>query len=196
MEIYLAEQALIFVEALLVGAALGLLYDVFRITRVAFPTASGVVFAEDILFFIICAVVTFFFGLTVIDGSLRLFLVFGELLGAIIYYFTVGKLVMGISKKIIAVIKSIISFMIKWIFIPIWTVIYHIMTFIVRPFIYLEKIFKKKLQNAKFHLKVRRKVLYNQLTTHFKLKLKTKRRKTSKKGRKNEKPPKNKKKNK
>lgn len=180
MEIYLAEQALVFAEALLVGAALGFLYDVFRITRVAFPTASGVVFAEDILFFTICAVVTFFFGLTVIDGALRVFLIFGELLGAIFYYFTVGKLVMGISKKIIAAVKAIICFVIKWIFRPVWNAIYHIIAFIVRPFIFLKKIFKKKLQKAKYHLKVRSKVLYNQLGTRFKTKKKNNKHKVRK----------------
>lgn len=167
MEIYLAEQALVFAEALLVGAVFGLLYDVFRITRIAFSTSPGVVFVEDIVFFTVCAIVTFFFGLTVIDGMLRVFLIFGELSGAIVYYFTLGRLVMSISKKIITVVKAIINFMIKWIFRPIWNVFYSIVALIVRPFVFFKKIFKKKLQKAKFHLKIKRKVLYNQLSAHI-----------------------------
>lgn len=170
MEIYLAEQVTVFAEALLVGAALGLLYDVFRITRIAFPTASGVVFAEDVIFFVVCAVVTFFFGLTVIDGALRIFLIFGELFGAVLYYFTIGKLVMGISKKIIAGIKAVIRFLIKWFFRPIWVAIYQISVFLMRPFAFLGKIFKNILQKAKFDLKVKRKVLYNQINVCFKTK--------------------------
>lgn len=187
MGIYLAEQALVFAEALLVGAALGLLYDVFRITRVAFPTAPGVVFAEDVLFFIICAVVTFFFGLTVIDGALRIFLILGELLGAIFYYFTAGRLVMGISKKIIAAIKAVINFIVKWIFRPVWSAIYHITAVLVRPFIFLKNLLKKILQKAKFHLKVKRKVLYNQLNTRFKAKRKIKKHKVRVNGQKQKK---------
>lgn len=167
MGIYLAEQAAVFLQSLLVGAALGILYDVFRVSRVAFPTAYGVVFAEDVLFFLICAIVTFFFGLSAIDGSLRVFLIIGELLGAVLYYFTLGRLVMGVSKKIIAAIKAVLSFIFRRILRPVWLLIYNIIALILRPFIFLSRILKKLLQNLKFRLKIRRKVLYNQLAGYF-----------------------------
>ncbi len=171
MGIYLAEQTLIFLQSLLVGAALGLLYDVFRISRVAFPTSTQVVFVEDILFFIVCSLVTFFFGLTVIEGTLRFFLIIGELLGAILYYFTLGKLVMGVSKKIIEAIKAILKFIFKWILRPIWQLVYNIISLIMRPFAFFGRKFKIKLQNTKFRLKNRRKVLYNQLRVYLQKKL-------------------------
>lgn len=163
MGIYLADQVFVFVSSLLVGAALGLLYDIFRITRIAFPTAPAVVFIEDVLFFLICALVTFFYGLTVIDGMLRVFLILGELLGGIIYFCTIGQLVMRVSKTIIKAVEAVIRFIFRWIMRPIWLLIYHIITFLLRPFMFLRRIMKKKLQKIKFCLKVRRKVLYNQL---------------------------------
>lgn len=168
MGIQLEAQVIVFLQSLLVGAALGLLFDAFRISRIAFRTPSAVVFAEDVLYFFIAALVTFLFCLTTIDGSLRVFLIIGEVIGGTLYFCTVGRLVMSVSKKIIEIIKSILRFLLKWIFRPICMLIYHIITFILRPFKFLSKYFKKKHQNAKFRLKVMRKVLYNQLIGYFK----------------------------
>lgn len=165
MGIYLADQALVFLQSLLVGAALGLLYDIFRVSRVAFYTSVPAVFAEDVIYFIICGLVTFFFGLTVIDGALRMFLIIGEFLGAVLYFFTLGKLVMGVAKKIIAAVKAIIRFIARWILRPIWLLFYHIVALILRPFAFLSRILKRFLRNTKFSLKIRRKVLYNQINT-------------------------------
>ncbi len=52
MEIYVSQQVWLFVFSCLVGMLLGMLYDVFRILRIAFPSPEGVVLAEDILFFL------------------------------------------------------------------------------------------------------------------------------------------------
>lgn len=180
MGIYLTDQLFVFLTSMLIGAALGLLYDVFRISRVAFFTPSVVIFAEDVLFFAICGVVTFLFGLTVIDGALRVFLIIGELLGAVLYYCTLGKLVMGVSKKIIEAIKAVLRFIARWVLRPVWLLFYHITAIILRPFTFLSRILRKKLQNIKFRLKVRRKVLYNQLIGYFTPKGTAKKRKVRK----------------
>ena len=167
MGIYLEQQASVFLLSLLVGAALGVLYDVFRISRVAFYTSPAVVFAEDVLFFLICGVTTFFFGLTVMEGTLRAFLLIGELLGAVLYHFTLGRLVMRVATKIIGIIKAIFRFLFKWILRPLWRILCYIIAFIVKPFRILAHFFKKILQNLKFRLKVRRKVLYNHFNILF-----------------------------
>jgi len=165
--IYLEQQVSVFLLSLLVGAALGALYDVFRISRVAFYTSPEVVFLEDVLFFVICALTTFFFGLTVIEGMLRAFLLIGELLGAIFYHLTLGKLVMRVSIKIITIIKAIIRFLFEYLLRPAWRILCYIIVFFVKPIIFLTKIFKKILQNIKFRLKIRRKMLYNQVNILF-----------------------------
>ena len=181
MGVYLGEQISVFLLSLLVGMALGALYDVFRISRVAFYTSPTAVFIEDVLFFLICGVTTFFFGLTVMDGILRAFLLIGELLGAVLYHFTLGRLVMGVAVKIIGMIKAIFRFLFKWVLRPLWRILYYTIALIVKPFRFLAKILNKLLQNLKFRLKVRRKVLYNQVDTLFLRKKKRQR------GRRNEK---------
>lgn len=167
MGIYLEEQVRVFLLSLGVGAVFGLLYDVFRLSRVAFRTTPAAIFAEDVLFFIACAVVTFFFGLTVMEGAFRAFLLIGELLGAVLYHFTLGRAVMGVSVKIIALIKAILRFFFKWVLLPLWWLFYHIVALLLKPFTFFKGILKKILQNIKIRLKTRRRVLYNQVNTLF-----------------------------
>jgi spore cortex biosynthesis protein YabQ len=161
--IHLAEQAAVFLEAMIVGAAFGVIYDIFRIGRVAFRTPAIIVFAEDVLFFTVCAVITFFFGLSVIDGSLRLFVLLGELFGGVLYHVTAGKLVLAVSTRIIEAIRAVFRFIIRNILLPAWELLLGVAALILRPMMFFYKIFKKTLQNAKFRLKTGFKLLYNHI---------------------------------
>jgi spore cortex biosynthesis protein YabQ len=161
--IHLAEQAAVFVEAMIVGAVFGIVYDVFRIGRVAFRTPAIIVFAEDILFFAVCAVITFFFGLTVIDGALRLFVLLGELCGGILYPVTVGKLVLAVSTRIIEAIRAFFRFVIRKILVPAWALLLRVAALMLRPMMFFYKILKKTLQKAKIRLKTGSRLLYNHI---------------------------------
>lgn len=171
MGVYLADQTLSFLHALILGAVLGALYDVFRILRIAVPTKRGVIFAQDVLFFLLCAITTFLFLLTSIDGVVRVFLLIGELLGAVLYYFTLGMLVMKVSKTIIGAVKAVLRFLVRYIFAPIWKLFYNIIAFLLRPFRFIGQIVKKSLQRLKYRLKVRRIVLYNHFIGYFEKKI-------------------------
>lgn len=163
MGIYLAEQTMLFFQSILLGGAFGLLYDALRITRIAIPTARWVVFIEDVFFFFTCAVSTFFFIMRTIDGQVRLFVLIGAALGMILYFHSLSLLVMGISQAIIGVIKAILRLIFRWILFPIWRLFYGIVRLIIRPFRFLGAAAKKTIQRCKLSLKVRHKVLYNQL---------------------------------
>ena len=47
-------QTLIFLQSLLMGAALGAVYDLFRIFRIAVPLPAGAIVAEDVIYFVFC----------------------------------------------------------------------------------------------------------------------------------------------
>ena len=166
----MAEQTLGFLHACLTGALLGLLYDAFRISRIAIPTHRAVVFAEDILFFLLCAVTTFVFLLRFADGKIRVFLIIGELLGAVLYFCTVGQLIMKVSRLIIEALKTVARFIFKWILLPIWKLFYAIVSFLLIPFRFLFKILKKYVQKLKFRLKIGRTILYNHSIKHLRTK--------------------------
>lgn len=163
MGVYVADQTLVFLKAGAVGMLLGLFFDVLRISRLAVWTPRPLLFAEDFLFFAAAAVVTFLFQLQATDGMLRMFLFIGELLGAVLYFSAFSGFVMGFSIRIINVFKAVGRFIYRRMLLPIWKLFYQIAVLLMQPFLFLGRITKKVLQNAKFRLKVYRKVLYNQL---------------------------------
>ncbi len=103
-------QAQIFLGACLLGGCLGVIYDFFRISRLAFRLPRAVVMLEDILFFIICGVITFLYLAETNDGQVRYFIMLGLLLGATLYYFTLGAVVMRVSSVIIGFVAKTLGF--------------------------------------------------------------------------------------
>lgn len=134
------EQTIIFLYATALGAMLCAVYDVFRIIRIAFGGKITAVFVEDILFSIIALVLTFIFVVAFNNGELRFFVLIGELLGFVAYYFTLGRLTMSVSKMIISLIKKLFNLL--------------VMPF-VKLFGFLKEKMRPKLQKTpKKHLKI------------------------------------------
>ena len=157
MEISIAAQTMSFFMACLLGAGLGLLYDLFRILRMLFVHPAMVVAVQDILYFLISAGVTFGYLLTMVDGQIRWFVLAGEGIGWVLYYCTVGDLVLQTAHSII-----------KWLS--------GILRWILRPFVWIGKKIirwgnhlqgkaksrmKKIVLNEKMRLKRRQLLLYN-----------------------------------
>ncbi|NMA80074.1 MAG: hypothetical protein GX967_05455, partial [Clostridiales bacterium] len=86
------------------------MYEVFRISRIAFNLSKVAIAVEDFIFFMICAVGVFAFSLEYGNGMIRLFFVIGALLGAILYLLTIGRLIFAASRGIIYAIKTFFSF--------------------------------------------------------------------------------------
>ena len=84
-QVEVASQVVFFLQSMLLGAALGVFYDVFRILRLAFPKGKVVIFFQDLLFFCTAAVATFVFLEYAQSGEIRLFIFIGEILGFVLY---------------------------------------------------------------------------------------------------------------
>lgn len=95
-----SQQLRIFLLSCLGGAFIGVVYDVFRALRIAVPHGKIAVFAEDCIFFGICGLYLMLFALVFARGELRIYMVFGSLIGFVIYLLSVGKIVTGILLKI------------------------------------------------------------------------------------------------
>lgn len=87
--------------AVLLGAALGLVYDIFRIFRLTF----GLNFLFDFLFWIISAFAVFSYLLIFNNGSVRAIYLMSVLLGFLLYIFTLGYVTNQIERKIAKFIK-------------------------------------------------------------------------------------------
>lgn len=107
MESWLVEETLLFLKACALGAVLGACYDGFRILRAAVRFHTVLVFVQDVLYFVGVTIVTFAFLLAYNDGELRMFILIGELMGAVLYFFSLSLIVMGLSKQIIRMVKRI-----------------------------------------------------------------------------------------
>ncbi len=112
--------------AVFIGFALGVVYDAFRIIRRAFYIAGkGIIthivyFICDILFFAVAAVVSAIFIFHVNNGRIRGIALFGSLMGFVVYYNTVGRLVGAVSDLIIRTVYRILRFIMESILFPVW----------------------------------------------------------------------------
>ncbi len=106
----ITHEVFIFFQACILGAFFGALYDVFRIVRLSFPNPKFLVFIEDVLYFLIITLASFTFIVIQNSGYLRAFLVIGELLGAILYFFTVSIIIMKSANIIIKLIRKVLLF--------------------------------------------------------------------------------------
>lgn len=159
--IEVSNQTLIFLQSCLLGIVLGIIYDVFRVIRRAIKVNTIITFIQDFIFFILAAIITFTFFLQQTDGEMRMFVVIGELLGWVVYYLTIGKLVIKISESIIKVIKNIFKLIYNILIKRIIRIIIKIYSKIKKILIKFKLIQKKYIQNSKYHLKKKEVLLYN-----------------------------------
>lgn len=162
MGISISEQALEFLAACLLGAGIGVLYDVFRILRIAFKHGRIITIAEDLLFWILSAVITFFFLLLFSEGQVRVYILLGELLGFTVYYFSLGCLVMRFSEWIIHLIKRLLKLLYKLLISPFVKLFSFIFRRIKGLVTKIDIKLKKLKQNSKKCLPNRDNLLYNQ----------------------------------
>lgn len=113
MYMALAPSTLLFFYAILFGMIIGACYDIFRIIRVAHTPGKTGILIEDLLFALICTIVTVIFLQCFTDGAFRFFVLIGELMGFILYQLTIGIVIIRIATKIIAIVQKIIAMICK-----------------------------------------------------------------------------------
>ena len=120
IEISMTQQCMFFVYSILLGIVTGIIYDFFRIFRVALRHNAVAVFFEDLLFCLIVSIMLILFIFCENYGIVRWFSFLGWMGGFYIYRQTVGRVVMAAAQMIIKFIKryiiSPISQMIFFIF--------------------------------------------------------------------------------
>ena len=108
----IAHETEIFLFAVLLGAGLGVLFDILRVFRAVVPHGKILTFIEDFLFTLICGFSLFSFsvGLT---GQIRWFSIIGMAIGCILEMLTIGGAVVFIVRKFANSIR-------KFIIAPVW----------------------------------------------------------------------------
>ena len=161
LAIDIAHQTQVFIYACLLGAGIGFVYDIFRVMRIAFNSNSVVIFLQDILFCLVVTAASAWYLLYENMGKIRMFIILGEVLGWIIYYFTIGDIVIKFSEKIINILKRILGVITKWVFMPLIRILCSILRLFAVPFKFIFKIATKLAIIMNFRLKRRYIMMYN-----------------------------------
>jgi len=108
-------QAWLFLSTVLLGAAVGVLYDIFRVLRRVVRHSVAVVQIEDIIFWVTATVFVFYFMLVQNYGEIRPFSLIGITCGAIIYFLTLSKVILFFLSKVIQLALRAISWPFRFI---------------------------------------------------------------------------------
>ena len=108
-----------------IGAALAVVYDVFRIARRVVKHNIVAVSGEDVIFWMVAGFATYYFFLFINDGKFRVYMVAGIILGIFSYRMTLSRIFVPFFSKILRKFveicikllkKAVNSFKIKSIF--------------------------------------------------------------------------------
>ena len=107
------EELRLFLLSCAAGAVFGVYYDIFRALRLTVPHHSFFVFLEDLLFLMTYGIFLSCFASAEARGVLRGYYILGGFIGFVLYYFTIGKFVMGFIKKLIKCVRKMLSVLYK-----------------------------------------------------------------------------------
>ena len=157
MEISVSSQTMAFLLSCLLGAGLAAVYDLFRILRIALPHPAPVIAAQDFVYLLLCAGATFFYLMTTISGQIRLFVLVGEAIGWVLYYFTIGEVVMKSAHVVIGFVYRFLRLLLA----PFAFLGKGLCRILSRTGQKVEAKAKKISTNGKMRLKQQRLLLYN-----------------------------------
>jgi spore cortex biosynthesis protein YabQ len=106
MDISIQQQVLLFLYAGALGVGLSIIYDFFRVLRLTLHFNVIFIFIQDLIYFLICAIITFAFIFIFNNGEIRLFIIAAIAIGWILYYLTAGRLIFYIAKTITSWLKK------------------------------------------------------------------------------------------
>ena len=158
--IELAHQTRLFFMAVGLGFFAGVVFDLFRILRLAVSFGKIAVAVQDVIYILL-----FLPSLCLLSlknmGEIRLFAILGELIGFIIYYLTFGSFVYSISGKLIALIRRVLSWLFKIISYPFIKAYRFAAKIAGKIGLKLKKMAIKTVNKLKFRLQRDKALLYN-----------------------------------
>lgn len=115
MEIYIQKQLIIILYSLLVGLIFGAGYDIIRIIHIMLGKVwfrRPVIFLLDLVYMLILTCCYSVFTYAFNNGMYRMFIEIPMIVGFIVYYNTIGRVVIYFSEVIIRFIRTVIHYVI------------------------------------------------------------------------------------
>ena len=99
-------QTYLFIVFSLTGIGLGVLFDFFRALRKTFKTPDLVTYLEDIIYWILAGIIVLYNIWFFNDGEIRIYMILGILIGAVIYTLTLSTIFIKINYFIMSKIVN------------------------------------------------------------------------------------------
>lgn len=154
-------QLMSFLGGALLGALIGVFYDIFRMVRLSVKFENTAVGIQDFIFCIVSGLFTFVYVVYFADGYIRWYVIAGVFLGFFVYLLTLSKLIIRFYKMVLRIFWKIVGFVIKYFIAPMAKLFRKVRG-------KSEKIYRKGTAKAKriankanFHLKGTKYILYN-----------------------------------
>ncbi|MCL2500006.1 MAG: spore cortex biosynthesis protein YabQ [Defluviitaleaceae bacterium] len=112
-------QAWLFVATVVVGGAVGVFYDFFRVLRRTAPHGKWAVQLEDLFFWLAVTVLVFYYMLHRNYGEIRFFALLGMGLGVTLYFVTVSRIIIWVSVAVVEYIKKVVAAVFRIILLPL-----------------------------------------------------------------------------
>ncbi len=152
-----AEQTRIFLLSVGFGFLLGVLYDFFRTVRLIISDSKGFVLFMDLLYFLVCTFLNFCYILAVDFGKIRFYVIFAEILGWLIYYFSFGAVAIRVSRFVSKGIRGFFKLLCR----PFNAVFKKIKALYGKIININKKIIRKNAKKTKFNLQKSKGIVYN-----------------------------------
>lgn len=107
MEFTLADQTVYFLFSLIFGVLLSTLYDIVKVLRLNYCVRMWQIIVLDLLYMFVCAILTVLFAMPFNNGYVRYFVLFGEIIGFVVYRFTLGEIVLKIYLTILRLLSAV-----------------------------------------------------------------------------------------
>ena len=102
-------QAYLFLVFSLIGVAIGILFDFFRILRRTIKTSNIITYIEDVLFWILTGLLILYNIWYFNNGEIRIFMFLGIILGVLIYMSTLSNILIKVFTRILKTIIRILE---------------------------------------------------------------------------------------
>ncbi len=113
MEYTFAQQSAAFFHSLILGVVLWCVYQGVILLRLYFYEKKSLVAFLDIVFFLTACIFTFLLALAYLNGSVRFYMILGELLSFFALHITVGRPLRGIYKPLVFQLRRFFRFTLK-----------------------------------------------------------------------------------
>ncbi len=115
----IASQVYVFLGCIFGGLIVGLLFDVFRLSRRFFNTRDIITYIQDIIFWILVGIIVLLTIFYSNNGQIRGYVFLGIVLGTVFYFLLFSKLIITTLTYIIETLIRMTSYIIKIISVPV-----------------------------------------------------------------------------